>query len=216
MLYCGTYYLNPSRITMKKLLCICAIAFLVPYAASDASSRKTSYGMDVSKTDYLNSIKITFLSWFSGSTKVAYERAFPNLRQSAEFCTSLISAGYDKYHNDPLGYTLRYAHKFFTSDREQPSLMGFYLRPEIMFSRYYYDKKSADGRTLASMGAILGTMGYQYVYKRFLADFWVGAGYAVGVPAETNYHHGFELWHWFGRENKNLAMSFSIRLGVCF
>ena len=32
--------------------------------------------------DYLNSVKITFLSWLSGSTKVSYERAFPGVRQS--------------------------------------------------------------------------------------------------------------------------------------
>ena len=77
-------------------------------------------------------------------------------------------------------------------------------------------KDDTGTRTLADMGAVLGTVGYQYVYKRFLADFWVGGGYAFGHAAETNYHHGFELWHWFGREYKNLAMSFSIRLGICF
>jgi hypothetical protein len=71
-------------------------------------------------------------------------------------------------------------------------------------------------RTLANMGAVLGTIGYQYVYKRFLADFWVGGGYAFGNESETGYHHGFELWHWFGSYNPNIAMSFSIRLGFCF
>ena len=76
--------------------------------------------------------------------------------------------------------------------------------------------KASGAREKAAMGALLGTFGYQYLYKRFLADFWVGGGYAFGHAAETNYHHGFELWHWFGREYKNLAMSFSIRLGICF
>ena len=166
--------------------------------------------------DYLNSVKITFLSWLSGSTKVSYERALPELRQSGELCGSFIKAGYDKYNNDPLGFTVRYGHKFFTRDNDDRSLMGFYLRPEVIYSHYYYTSKVSDERTLANMGALLGTVGYQYVYKRFLADFWVGGGYALGTPAETNYHHGFELWHWFGSENQNLAMSFSIRLGLCF
>ena len=165
--------------------------------------------------DYLNSVKVTFLSWLSGSTKVSYERAFPDLRQSGELCGSLICAGYDKYHNDPLGFTVRYGHKFFLPDRDEISLKGFYLRPELMYSHYFYNH-STDGRTLANMGALLGTVGYQYLYKRFLADFWVGGGYALGNPAETHYHHGFELWHWFDRVNTNLAMSFSIRLGICF
>ena len=165
--------------------------------------------------DYLNSVKITFLSWLSGSTKVSYERAFPVWHQSGEICTSLICAGYDKYNNDPLGFTVRYGHKFFMPDHDDRSLMGFYLRPELMYSHYYYNHGSGD-RTLANMGVVLGTLGYQYVYRRFLADFWVGAGYAYGNSAETKYHHGFELWHWFGTENNNLAMSFSIRIGWCF
>ena len=165
--------------------------------------------------DYLNSVKITFLSWLSGSTKVSYERAFPGVRQSGEICSSLICAGYDKYENDPLGFTVRYGHKFFLPDKDNMSLKGFYLRPELMYSHYFYNH-STDGRTLANMGALLGTVGYQYLYKRFLADFWVGGGYALGNPAETHYHHGFELWHWCDRVNTNLAMSFSIRLGICF
>lgn len=166
--------------------------------------------------DYLNSVKLTFLSWFSGSTKISYERAFPKKKQSGEICASLIGAGYDKYDNDPMGFTIRYGHKFFMFDKNDISLKGFYLRPELMYSRYHYTRGDGGERTLANMGTLLGTVGYQHLWKRFLADFWLGAGYAVGTPAETNYHHGFELWHWFGTENKNLAMSFSIRLGLCF
>ena len=174
--------------------------------------------------DYLNSVKITFLSWISGSTKVSYERAFPKVSQSGEICASLICAGYDKYDNDPLGFTVRYGHKFFIPDNDGRSLMGFYLRPEVMYSHYTYTCantglfgcKMSGGREKAQMGTLLATVGYQYVYKRFLADFWVGGGYALGTPADTGYHHGFELWHWFGKHNPNIAMSFSIRLGVCF
>lgn len=196
---------------MKRLLAAIILAlFLIP-SNSYASGPMTRTAGE----DYLNSVKITFLSWLSGSTKVSYERAFPNVRQSGEICGSLISAGYDKYDNDPLGFTVRYGHKFFLPDKDNMSLKGFYLRPEVMYSHYFYNH-STGGRTLANMGALLGTVGYQYVYKRFLADFWVGGGYALGNPAETHYHHGFELWHWFDMVNTNLAMSFSIRLGICF
>ena len=196
---------------MKRLLAAILFAlFLIP-SNSFASGPMTRPAGE----DYLNSVKITFLSWLSGSTKVSYERAFPNIRQSGEICGSLISAGYDKYDNDPLGFTVRYGHKFFLPDKDNMSLKGFYLRPEVMYSHYFYNH-STGGRTLANMGALLGTVGYQYLYKRFLADFWVGGGYALGNPAETHYHHGFELWHWFDMVNTNLAMSFSIRLGICF
>ena len=200
---------------MKKILSI-AIALFLSCAFSLQMHSRPSDARHGAQTDYLNSVKLTFLSWLTGSTKISYERAFPDLRQSGELCGSLICAGYDKFDNDPLGFTVRYGHKFFIWDNDGKSLMGFYLRPELMYSHYYYNCQTSGQRELANMGALLGTVGYQYVYGRFLADFWVGGGYALGNPAETNYHHGFELWHWFGKENKNLAMSFSIRLGLCF
>ena len=62
-------------------------------------------------SDRKNAVKITFLSWLSGSSKVSYERAvFGN--QTMEMTVGYIGAGYDKYKNDPEGYTVRYAHKF--------------------------------------------------------------------------------------------------------
>ena len=202
---------------MKKLIAILVILLVSMRLTATAANP------DFVQENYLNSIKITFLSWTSGSTKVSYERALPNWHQSGEICASLISAGYDKYNNDPLGFTLRYGHKFFLRQGDV-SLKGFYLRPEFIYSHYNYtctntglhNCKASGSREKAGMGALLGTFGYQYLYKRFLADFWVGAGYALGTPADTGSHHGFELWHWFGSEHRNLAMSFSIRLGVCF
>ena len=196
---------------MKKFfLSICmSLAMSLTCAAIDGNPSKYF------QPDYLNSVKITFLSWLSGSTKISYERALPKVNQSGEICASLICAGRDKYHNDPLGFTVRYGHKFFLPDNNDITLKGFYLRPEVMYSHYNYNHTNGT-RTLANMGAVLGTVGYQYVYRRFLADFWVGGGYALGNAAETYYHHGFELWHWFNRVNTNIAMSFSIRLGICF
>ena len=166
--------------------------------------------------DYRNSFKITFLSWISGSTKISYERAFANIRQSGELCTSLIGAGRDKYNNNPKGFTMRYGHKFFMNENQKKSLMGFYLRPEIIYSHYSYNRRVDGMRAVAKSTAFIGTFGYQYVHKRFLADFWVGGGYAAGTPAETYYHHGFELWHFFNSVNTDIALSFSIRLGYCF
>ena len=163
---------------------------------------------------YKNAVKLTFLSWTSGSTKISYERAFADIKQSAEICGSVIGAGYDKYHNDPLGFTVRYGHKFFMGkyNPEKP-LMGFYLRPEAIYSHYNYTHSVTKERTPARMGALLGTVGYQFCYKHFIADAWVGGGYALGTPAETGYHHGFQLWNWFNTKNDNIALSFSIRLG---
>ena len=197
---------------MKSLLIGAFMLLLTSFTSAAETVQKES----AAQTDYLNSVKITFLSWLSGSTKLSYERAFPQLNQSGEICASLICAGYDKYNNDPLGFTVRYGHKFFTPDNDGLSLKGFYLRPEVIYSHYTYTNSVDESRTLANMGAVLGTVGYQYVYKHFLADFWFGGGYAYGNASETLYHHGFELWHWLGKVNTNIAMSFSIRLGFCF
>ena len=187
------------------LTIICFSSALSTYAAEE----------QFTQSDYLNSVKITFLSWFSGSTKISYERAFPNIAQSGEICGSLICAGHDKYKNNPLGFTVRYGHKFFLADNDVASLRGFYVRPEAIYSYYEYDSKAGD-RTEANMGALLASVGYQYLWRRLLVDAWVGGGYAFGKEADTGYHHGFELCHWFVGYNPNIALSFSIRLGICF
>lgn len=202
---------------MKKLTVLClAVLLLVPSLSSSAEELPDGYVDEKDVTEYLNSIKFTFLSWFTGSTKIAYERALPDIRQSAEICAGIISAGYDKYRNDPSGFSLRYGHKFFLQDKDEVSLKGFYLRPEAVYSRYFYNLMENGERALANMLAFLGTVGYQYVYNRFLADIWVGGGPAFGTPSDTLYHHGFELWNWLGMVNTSIALSFSIRLGICF
>ena len=168
-----------------------------------------------SAVEYKNAVKVTFLSWVTGSTKLSYERAI-SPHQSGEVCASVIGAGYDKFQNQPLGYTLRYGHKFFIAGNEQGGLKGLYLRPELIYSTYNYNLSGTGERTLARMGTLLATAGYQTCWGRFILDAWAGGGYAVGQAAETGYHHGFALWNVLGTRNDNIALSFSIRLGVCF
>ena len=190
-----------------KLIRFCAVvALLLCVVAFPARVR--------AEEPYKNGIKITFLSWSTGSTKISYERAFPALKQSAEICSSLISAGYDKYQNDPMGFTLRYSHKFFVGpyDIAKP-LQGAYLRPEIIYSDYKYTHSVTGLRTPARMCALLATAGYQHCFGQFVVDGWVGGGYAFGKASETGYHHGFQLWKWLGKRNDNIALSFSIRIG---
>ena len=107
----------------------------------------------------LNAIKFTFLSWTSGSTKLSYERAFPEIKQTGELCAGLICAGYDKYKNNPLGFTLRYGHKFFIgSYNVEKPFDGFFLRPEIIYSHFSYDKK--DDKMKYSVDRIENNMHY--------------------------------------------------------
>lgn len=198
---------------MKKLLKFAVSLILLMWVNVHHLSAGTS---EKAEKMYVNTVKMTFLSWFTGSTKISYERAFPKIHQSGEFTTSLIGAGYDKYKNNPLGFTLRYGHKFFIADNRKSPLRGLYLRPEFIYSRYRYDSQSLGEKTIANMNAAIATLGYQFVYKRFLADAWFGGGYAFGTPCETLYHHGFDLWHFWGEVNESVAMSFSIKLGFCF
>ena len=168
-----------------------------------------------SAIEYQNAVKVTFLSWITGSTKLSYERVL-GLHQTGEICASLIGAGFDKFGNRPLGYTLRYGHKFFIAGNEDNGLKGFYLRPEVIYSTYNYNHSLTGERILARMGTLLATAGYQTYFGRFIIDAWAGAGPAFGTPAETGYHHGFALWNVFGTHSDNIALSFSVRLGVCF
>ena len=71
-----------------------------------------------------------------------------------------------------------------------------------------FDKKRLSTESLSNI--------YKSLFFKKVSNYRVGGGYALGTPADTGYHHGFELWHWFGKYNPNIAMSFSIRLGVCF
>ena len=186
-----------SRVLLVLLFC----SVFIPVSAEEVAIRQ-------------NAVKITFLSWFSGSCKVSYERAvFDN--QTMELILGYIGAGYDKYKNNPEGYTVRYAHKLMLSDRSQP-LKGFYLRPEIIYSRFRYDAKDLSERKRSEMGSLMFTTGYQYVVNRFVVDTYFGSGYAWGTECDTYYQHGFSLWDYFGTKNKNIAMTFGVKFGFCF
>ena len=165
-----------------------------------------------------NAVKFTFLSWFSGSTKVSYERAFgQDVPQSGEVALDIIGAGFDKYDNNPRGLVLRYGHKFFIG-RHNPEtpLKGFFLRPEIIGTNFTYDGASSGARETSQMIALLATAGYQYTVKHFIVDIWFGSGWCGGTPADTLYEHSFSVWNYLDTYNPHIAMSFSIRLGFCF
>lgn len=192
---------------MKKIFTIIIVAILAVVNSAKAES-------SIFDAPYKNAVKVTFLSWISGSTKLSYERAFPACKQAGEICASVIGAGHDKYNNDPLGFTVRYGHKFFVAGyNENRPLMGFYLRPEAIYSHYNYTHSVSGARTPVRIGSLIGTFGYQLCIKRFIADAWVGAGYCFGKRAETGYYHGFQTFDWL---HDNLALSFSIRLGVAW
>ena len=56
-----------------------------------------------------HAVKTTFLSWSTGSSKISYEWAAKASAMSSEAAVAVICAGFDKYQNNPLGISLRYA-----------------------------------------------------------------------------------------------------------
>ena len=186
----------------RLLLLLICIAFTGALSAEDVLVRR-------------NAVKATFLSWVSGSSKISYERAvFGN--QTMEMTVGYIGLGFDKYKNNPEGYTIRYAHKFFLSGNKVKPLKGFYLRPELIYSHFNYDTKNLSERKLSEMGSVVFTAGYQYVISHFVVDAYFGGGYAFGNECDTHYQHGFSLWNYFGTYNKNIAMTFGVKVGFCF
>ena len=162
-----------------------------------------------------NSVKTTFLSWFTGSCKLSYERAVHS-NQIMEFTAGYIGFGIDGHDNNPKGYTVRYAHKFMLFGNEIQPLNGLYLRPELIYSRFNYDQKSSRERKTSDMKSMIFSFGYQYVIRQFVIDAFCGGGYAWGKECDTHYQHGFVLWDYFDTYNKNIALTFGIKLGVCF
>ena len=160
-------------------------------------------------------IKTTFLSWFTGSCKISYERAVFN-NQAMEVTAGYIGLGYDSFKNHPEGFTARYAHKFILYGNQIQPLNGFYLRPEIIYSYFHYNTEHERNRELSKMGSAVFTFGYQYAMKRFVADIFFGGGYVFGTEADTHYQHGFMIWDFFGKYNKNIDMTFGVKLGFSF
>ncbi|MDL2306332.1 hypothetical protein LJC72_13530, partial [Bacteroides sp. OttesenSCG-928-D19] len=106
--------------------------------------------------------------------------------------------------------------KFMLLGNDVQPLNGFYLRPELIYSRFHYDAEEIRERKLSEMGSGMFTVGYQYIIRRLVVDAYFGSGYAWGKEADTHYQHGFSLWDYFGSYNKHISMTFGVKLGVSF
>lgn len=157
-----------------------------------------------------NALKTTFLSFYTGSAKITYERALPN-HQSFEVTVGCISWGYDSFHNHPVGGLCRLAYKFIFNGNSQYPLNGLYVKPEFALSCFNYNTKAEDHhRTSSNMGTIMGCVGYQWAKRVFVAEGFVGAGVGFGTVADTQYQHGFiSRWDY-------LTLTFGLKIGFSF
>lgn len=168
----------------------------------------------------LNDVKVTVLSFFSGSTRVTYERVLTPYT-SAELTVGLIGAGYD-WMNDaaPEGVVVKVAWKWNRQNAacSYTPLQGLYLKPELIYANYDYDDKTSrdaccpSRRDHTSRWAVMAEGGWQHIWNWFLMDVYMGLGPSWGDVNTDNYYHGIMLFPKGG----HLAFTAGCRFGVAF
>lgn len=160
-----------------------------------------------------NEIKVALLSLASGTSKVTYERLVFDY-QSVELTAGIIGLGIDKLKNsDPKGTTWRVAYKFIFPNRNNidNQLCGFYVKPELCYSTYYYTHTVLK-RLKVDRVAVMGVLGYDWVQEWFVFDCYAGLGLASGNCNHSNYHHGFIGWN----DHTPFAFTAGFRIGIAF
>jgi len=184
----------PIKKTILYLLLFCAATF-------------STINIYAKERVYKNAIKVTFLSFITGSAKVTYERAtLPH--QSFEISAGVIGWGYDKFHVQPKGGLLRLSYKFIFFSKSSAPLNGFYVKPELAFSHFKYNVSNE--RTLSSWVTVMGCSGYQWSKKWLILDGFAGVGIGVGNPTQLQYHHGFI------DRLRCVTLTFGMKVGVAF
>jgi hypothetical protein len=197
---------------MKRLLAFSLLLCLAGAQAQESSPETIPFKY------YKNDLKVTVLSLFSGSTKLTYERAITRT-QSVEITGGIIGWGGDWLNqNHSKGGLCRLAYKFifhfneYRSNKPEHLLNGFYLKPELALSSFSYDSKDGMERLHNNRLAVMGCVGYQVVYKRFVFDIFGGLGAGIGDENEYNYYHGFIALP----KGTPTAFTAGFKLGVAF
>lgn len=160
-----------------------------------------------------NEIKVALLSLASGTSKITYERLV-NDYQSIELTAGVIGWGFDKLKDsDPQGTAWRMAYKFIFPDKWNANnqMCGFYIKPELCYSKYSYTHET-QGRRDVDRVALMGVLGYDWVRNWFVFDVYGGLGLASGNSNLSNYHHGFIGWS----HDSPTAFTAGFRIGVAF
>ena len=160
-----------------------------------------------------NEIKVALLSLASGTSKITYERLVFDY-QSIEITAGVIGWGFDILKDsDPKGTTWRAAYKFIFPNRNNidNQLCGFYAKPELCYSSYYYTHPELK-RLKVDRVALMGVLGYDWVKNWFVFDIYAGLGFAAGNCNCSNYHHGFIGWN----DHTPFAFTAGFRIGIAF
>lgn len=183
---------------MKKTLLFICIIFLACLACHSQTWH------------HKNAFKTTFLSFYTGSAKLTYERAV-KLGQSFEITMGYIGVGFDAHHRQSQGGLFRFAYKFIFFPKEDYPLNGLYLKPELATSLFNFNSEGEQIERLGSKwGTLMACVGYQWAKRIFIVDAFVGTGIGIGNPCEYHYHHGF-----IDRFSL-LTLTFGVKVGFTF
>lgn len=168
-----------------------------------------------------NALKINFFSPLNDVTSFSFERSL-GVARSIEAGIGIIGVGFEDEINDyrdPKGIYLRCGYKFIKSPdfylkgmHYAHILKGGYFKPEIAFSTYSYKEEITNNSISNTMCAFLLNFGKQWILDdRFLVDWYVGVGYALGNNhTDDGTHFAFTG----GTNDSHMAFSTGLLIGI--
>ncbi len=167
------------------------------------------YGKETYENQKKHALKVEFLAPLTRNTTFSYEKLIKPSR-SWEVSLGIIGLGVDLDDEDARGAFAKFGMKFIKNPdfylkgmRYAHVLKGTYVKPEIAFSAYsynrwnYYDYRIGDSynnddRETNWAMAINILVGKQYVFNdTFLLDMYFGLGYGYSKTDDHPYHFGF-------------------------
>ncbi len=186
------------------------------------------YGTKTYENQKKHALKVNFLAPLTGNMTFSYERLIRPSR-SWEVSLGIIGLGIDNTDEDPRGVFAKFGMKFIKSPdfylkglRYAHVLKGTYVKPEIAFSTYSYDRwdyyyygysSSSDSDREKNWAMALNIIvGKQYIFNDvFLFDMYFGLGYGFSKKnSDESYHYGFMG----GNSDTALTITAGFKIGI--
>lgn len=192
------------------------------------------YGEKTYDNQKKHALKLNFLAPLTGNSTISYERLIRPSR-SWEVSLGIIGLGDDIDDEDPRGVFAKFGVKFIKSPdfylkgmKYAHILKGTYVKPEIAFSSYsydrwnyydyayYYNNTNSDNieRERNWAVALNIIVGKQYIFNDiFLLDMYFGLGYGFckdNDDGDRAYHYGFMG----GNSNTALTITGGLKIGI--
>lgn len=191
------------------------------------------YGEKTYEHQKKHALKVGFLAPLTGNMTFSYEKLIRPSR-SWEVSLGIIGIGTDYDDENPRGAFVKFGMKFIKSPdfylkgmRYAHVLKGTYVKPEIAFSAYSYDRwdyfdygigyiGNDDERETNWAAAFNIIVGKQYVFNDFfLLDMYFGLGY--GFSKDNDYYNDDESYHYGfsgGNSDTPLTVTGGLKIGI--